>query len=229
MIELSANMKNNVTRTITIVDKPDHCPLCNKGIDPILSYSFLDENFPKRVQIIFRCPREDCRRLFIGIYFQPDRFGASHRRDYELRLLTPTNIEEIKFSKEIEETSKPFCEIYTQANFAEKKGLKDICGAGYRKALEFLIKDYAINKYADRKEDIKKLFLGKIINEYVEDSKIKNCAKRAVWLGNDEIHYTRRWEDKELKDLKILIDLTTNWIESEILTEKYIEDMNNTP
>jgi len=223
MIELSANMKNSVTRTITIVDKPDHCPLCNKGIDPILSYSFLDEKYPNRLQIIFRCPREDCRRLFIGIYFKdyPLKLGDK----YQLRELTPTNIELIKFSNEIKETSKSFCDIYNQAYNAEMEGLLDICGAGYRKALEFLVKDYSISKHPESKSDIEKSFLSKCIETYIDDKRIKDCAEMAAWLGNDESHYLKRWIDKDLNDLKILIKLSEKWIESNVLTEKYKEDM----
>lgn len=50
-------------------------------------------------------------------------------------------------------------------------------------------------------------------------------ASRAVWLGNDETHYTRKWEDKDINDLKSIIELTLHWIESEIRTQKLLEDM----
>jgi hypothetical protein len=50
-------------------------------------------------------------------------------------------------------------------------------------------------------------------------------AQRAVWLGNDETHYERRWEDKDIDDLKRLITLTVNWIHNDLLTEAVIADM----
>jgi hypothetical protein len=50
-------------------------------------------------------------------------------------------------------------------------------------------------------------------------------AKRAAWLGNDETHYVRKWEDHDLEDLKSLIKVTGNWIEMEAITKKYIGDM----
>ena len=56
-------------------------------------------------------------------------------------------------------------------------------------------------------------------------TKIQTVAKRALWLGNDETHYLRKWEDKDLTDLRKLIDLTIHWIEMEKLSEEYIEDM----
>jgi hypothetical protein len=104
-------------------------------------------------------------------------------------------------------------------------GLTEICGIGYRKALEFLIKDYLISNLPDEEEHIKKKLLGKCINDYVENPNIKEMAKRAVWLGNDETHYIRRWENKDINDLKILIDITVHWIEMEVLTNKYKDDM----
>lgn len=72
---------------------------------------------------------------------------------------------------------------------------------------------------------IKTMFLSNCITEFVDDERIKQCAKRAVWLGNDETHYLRKWQDKDINDLKILIKLTINWIENILLTNKYSEDM----
>lgn len=42
---------------------------------------------------------------------------------------------------------------------------------------------------------------------------------------HDETHYVRLWENKELKDLKLLIDLTRHWIEMELITKELIIDM----
>ena len=55
--------------------------------------------------------------------------------------------------------------------------------------------------------------------------KVKQVAARAVWLGNDETHYLRKWEGKDLQDLKKLIALTVHWIEMEELTEAVMKDM----
>ena len=53
----------------------------------------------------------------------------------------------------------------------------------------------------------------------------KSVAKRATWLGNDETHYYRKWEDKDLRDLTNLLRLTINAIENQLLAESYEEDM----
>jgi len=103
--------------------------------------------------------------------------------------------------------------------------LTEIAGLGYRKALEFLTKDYAIHKNPDDKEKIEKQWLMPCLKEYYAGTNTLECAKRAVWLGNDEAHYTRKWEDKDVEDLKVLIQLTVSYIQTELLAEEYIQSM----
>lgn len=104
--------------------------------------------------------------------------------------------------------------------------MKLICGTGYRKSLEFLIKDYLISiTPEDQHETIRNKFLNNCIRDNISNINIKTVASRAVWLGNDETHYTRKWEDKDINDLKSIIELTLHWIESEIRTQKLLEDM----
>jgi hypothetical protein len=56
-------------------------------------------------------------------------------------------------------------------------------------------------------------------------SEIKQVSERATWLGNDETHYQRRWVDKDLSDLKVLIDLVLHWIKMEHLTDEALNSM----
>ena len=51
-------------------------------------------------------------------------------------------------------------------------------------------------------------------------------AKRATWLGNDETHYYKKWPEKDISDLKILIQLTVNSIDNQLLIEKYEKEMD---
>ena len=141
--------------------------------------------------------------------------------------ILPTALPEKRtFSNIISELSPNFCEIYNQAYIAEQTNLMQICGTGYRKSLEFLIKDYLISTLPeDQHEAIKNKFLNNCIRDNISNINIKTVASRAVWLGNDETHYTRKWEDKDINDLKSIIELTLHWIESEIRTQKLLEDM----
>lgn len=64
-----------------------------------------------------------------------------------------------------------------------------------------------------------------LVANYINSDQIREIAKRATWLGNDETHYVRKWEDKDLNDLKKLITLTIHWIEMEKLTAEVVQDM----
>jgi len=131
----------------------------------------------------------------------------------------------IVLPNEISEISPYYAQIYNQSLKAEHYDLKDIAGCGYRKSLEFLVKDYAIKNFPDKSKEIKLKTLSACINDYCDDAKLKACASRAAWLGNDETHYCRRWEGKDLQDLKVLIRLTESWILTNLLTSKYLEEM----
>lgn len=63
--------------------------------------------------------------------------------------------------------------------------------------------------------------VGNVISTDISDTNIQDCAKHAVWLGNDEAHYVRKWEDRDIEDLIMFIPLTCNWIHSGALTQQY--------
>ena len=204
-------------RTINVV--PDVCPYCHHAVAP----QFIASHLVKRdmVDVVFHCVRHDCNRAFIAVYNEhPMNLGS-----FNLRRTYPRNPVPPVVSKEISEVSPQFVEIYTQAAAAEDFGLSEIAGVGYRKALEFLMKDYAIACAPEKTEDIKEKFLGVVIDKYIDNENIKQCAKRGAWLGNDETHYVRKWEDKDINDLKGVIKLTLHWIEHEILTANLLKDM----
>src|SRR5262249_48084127 len=147
---------------------------------------------------------------------------AYARGKYELRSLSPYWYEKKTFPDCIQKTSPQFCAIYNDAAAAELFELTNVVGPGYRKALEFLVKDFLISAYPADAEKIKRAWLGDLIRDKIQDVNIKGCAERAAWLGNDETHYLRKWEDKDISDLKTLITLAVNWIENHLLTQSYL-------
>ncbi|TDF91740.1 DUF4145 domain-containing protein [Paenibacillus piri] len=125
------------------------------------------------------------------------------------------------FDEIITKLSPEFVSIYKQSARAEEYGLNQVCGIGYRKSLEFLIKDYLVSKNPERREEILKKPLGQCIKDDISDTRIKNMAKLATWLGNDETHYIRKHEDMNIDDLKKLIEATRYWISMESTTSDY--------
>ena len=124
-----------------------------------------------------------------------------------------------KFNQLLAELSPSFVEIYNQANQAEIYSLNHIVGIGYRKALEFLIKDYAIHFNQTKEDSIKKQTLSECINTYIDNPKIKDLAVKSAWLGNDETHYVRKHPDYDINDLKRFIDTCVNYIDMELNLE----------
>ena len=106
-----------------------------------------------------------------------------------------------------------FVQIYSEAHTAEESNLKEIRGMGYRKALEFLIKDYAIKLHPDDEETIKSTPLAKCIDSYIDNSRIKSLAKASAWLGNDETHYVRKHDDYDLESLKAFLKAAESFID----------------
>lgn len=219
--------------------EPNICPHCSHKIVPEeltwnISGSYHEAT--PRLECIYVCSSNECKHAFIACYelaeWQADTDterllqGLGGRKHiYKLSSTWPRLLTKTAIASEISSLSHSFLEIFGQAEEAEAYGLIEICGLGYRKSLEFLIKDFCISEYPSEVENIKKMALAQCITKYIKDERIESCAKRAVWLGNDEAHYVRKWMNKDITDLKLLIRLTCNWIESSVLTGLYRNEM----
>ena len=197
--------------SVSVTQYPIECPFCHTNIVP--KYVYKENSF-----LFASCPNNTCNSYFVLVPNSENRYVNI------LPNSVPSNKE---FSEIITSISQTFPTIYNQAFHAEQAHLDQICGVGYRKALEFLIKDYLISKETDENviENIKNKFLNNCIQENIQNENIKNVAKRAVWLGNDETHYNRKWADKDVSHLKQLIELTIRWIENEVETERVLQEM----
>jgi len=206
-----------------LIDKnPDYCPVCHEKLQPINKFAYFND---KEVQVIFLCPNDDCRQLFVSYYKKQWIHASKFTEAFYFQRSLPWTFIEADIPKDIREFSRMFVKILNEAQEAEHRGLCEICGAGYRRALEFLVKDYLINVLKLDHKLIEDAPLGLCIKDHIDDKRIKACARRAAKLGNDQTHYFQKWEDKDLSDLKILIELTVGWIHSECLTNKYQSEM----
>lgn len=224
-------------RRYTIDKEPNECPLCHYAIQPDelhWSLTTINEESNYGLEIVYQCPRRECRHLFIARYLRSDvdvpNTGlpgiSPGLREFLLYELVPKTPPVLHVPQEIATVSPIFPEIYAQSIASESYGLDQVAGGGYRKALEFLIKDYCLSINPNSENEIKSSYLASCINKYIDSPQVKSCAERAAWLGNDEIHYVRKWTDKDISNLKDLIVLTIHWIHSNILTQKYANDMS---
>lgn len=208
---------------IRLADIPDICPRCHRSVHPKHVWvSLLRER--SLCQTTFRCTHQKCQELFIANY-RPLNRTSSGRTEFGLENVAPWNARQTEFPTTIQEISPAFVEIFNQAVVAESQDLSQLVGIGLRKSLEFLIKDFASSEHPDQEAQIRVAPLGTCISQFVSDTNVKECAKRAAWLGNDETHYTRKWETRDVNDLKLLVKLTVNWIDNSLLTKKYVNEM----
>lgn len=206
---------------------PDVCPRCGHNVSLDQLWPCAVTSADRETATVFLCPSKKCNKLFIAVY----RYDGA--RGYFLERLEPRSSRKWYRSEAVAKISPDFYKIYDEALAAEDSGLMHSAGPTYRKALEFLVKDYALQEPMERyetanssgdqtaseeaefdMEHIKTSLLGNVIQEKIDDQRIKNTAQRAAWLGNDETHYIRKWKDHDLDDLKGLISLVIHFIES---------------
>jgi len=203
------------------IETPNECPLCHSVIT--VKESISQNDFNSTLQIVFKCPSNRCNNYFIA-YYKIEKVEDTLSLDFQY--YKPTNIMYTKFADVITNLSSNFISIYKEAEEAKQIGLSQIAGPGYRKAFEFLIKDYVKSLIKPEEySTIESTFAGDVVKNYIPDKRIQAVAKRALWIGNDETHYIRKWTDKDINDLIALINLTIHWIEIEKDSSDYIEDM----
>ncbi|MEC5403874.1 hypothetical protein, partial [Clostridioides difficile] len=211
--------------------------------------------------VVYLCPL--CREMIVVKYMP--KLDMSYSDEWQIAEIYPKGSRIRKFPDSIKEISSRFCNVYKQAESALNNDLDEICGMGFRKALEVLVKDYLTNdnckkaiealdklkqeidildetekeskikeigknsyiaKYIkgspiSAKDVVLRSTLEKCIDYCVSDPRIVSCANKARRIGNDETHYEKKLDEVNTYDLKVLIDLTINWIDTEYLTEMY--------
>ncbi|MDX2261093.1 MAG: hypothetical protein SFU84_05280 [Gemmatimonadales bacterium] len=206
---------------------PSECPLCHRTIDPkegAARYG-VGRDSKYSIDVVFSCPARECRRVFVAHYVGETVGQRGDRRVAKLIGVGPIRPRRPDFPKEVVALSPSFVEIYAQAAAAELYQLSQVAGPGFRKALEFLVKDYCCSRSPHQEAEIKSMQLGSVIARHLGSERVKQSAERAAWLGNDQAHYIQKWSQKDTSDLKVLIRLTVAWIEQELLTERLNEEM----
>jgi hypothetical protein len=198
------------------VDIPDACPICHRHSQlQAIHAEAVERN--SRVQVVYRCAYQGCLSFFIGYYGPPGQDTLISVR--------PIKPKTSQFPESVAKISPKFISVFAEAEEAAQSGLSQIAGPGYRKAFEFLVKDYAISLAPDKLDEIRRTFSGAVVKDYITDSRIQAVAKRSLWLGNDETHYLRIWTGHDVNDLVTLIKLTVSWIEIEFMSKSYVEQM----
>ena len=187
-------------------EEPSECPLCKHKIKPeelcVRTYQTEDEFY--RLTFLYLC--HHCYQVYTALH-QCALSSVNNMYTFKSKMLYigPSHFAPYVFEEPIRQLSPQFDKIYNQALAAESYNLDEIAGIGYRKALEFLVKDFCIHLHPSEDETIKAKPLSRCINEYIDNQQIKNLAERATWIGNDETHYVRKIENRDITDMKNFI------------------------
>lgn len=201
-----------------VFEEPTECPLCHHAIRPDMKDGYYVRSKSETGYAAYvPCFCANCRRLFFAKYCGIVEYGGFSTP--HLLSVFPAEFQPATFGGAVSELSPIFVKTYNEALNAETQGLTEICGLGYRKALEFLVKDYLIHKTPDDAERIKKELLGVSIKR-LEDPRIKTLAERSVWIGNDETHYIRKHEDLDYADMKRFVRAMVHYVDTELTFEE---------
>lgn len=194
------------------------CPICKAKISPYPLYAFAFKDIENNLKICILEYCTGCHSPFISTY-EAVVSGSSTAEEMAYISSEPNYFSKQVFDNKIVELSPQFDKIYNQALAAEASSLDEIAGLGYRKSLEFLIKDYAIHRHPECEEEIKSKPLAQCIRNYIDNDHIITLAERSAWIGNDEAHYIRKQEDRDVSDMKTFIQAIVYFIGMVLITE----------
>ena len=217
---------SRVTESANCVFEPvSECPRCRVSIlpVPITGFYYSTPSFDYRTSahyyanIFFLCPH--CKRIFSAEYSLTNiHSGHTGFEAISCTDISPLAHRKVLFPESIQKLSPRFTETYIQSEIANEQKLSEIAGCGYRKSIEFLVKDYLIHIDPDSTDIIKNEFLSTSIKR-INNHRVETLAERATWIGNDETHYTRKHEGRDVEDMKVFIRAMLSYIESELAFE----------
>lgn len=178
------------------IEIPKYCPNCGVGNNPDNTFVAATDdcavynhfcNPCKKFHYTVQSKRIDDKRTLLLVY--PNK--------------TTIDIDSIFINH-----APRFVEFYSEAIKAEKLGLVNIAGTGYRSAIECLIKDYALYFELDDKEYLSnpKFSFNNAIDRYIKDDDLLKSGLHFIReVGNNYTHWS--------KETDISLDVLKNYVE----------------
>lgn len=208
--------------------KPNICSHCHVVNVPIYKWHIesLDIDDLPAIISVWECSNSECAKVFVAIYKSDDSSLSFDRflNGMPKGPVWPLPILDLKSGKSVvssREGQTKFIKTYLQSLMAENSGLDELAGMGYRKSIEYLVKDWAIKINPQDKEEIEEAWLSAVIKKYY-DGDLQKILERATWLGNDQSHYNKIFEDFDIDVLKELIDLIMVELDRQFKMNRYI-------
>ncbi|MGT2761928.1 hypothetical protein [Streptococcus intermedius] len=189
------------------IDIPACCPNCGKANNPTNKALYTENEFA--VYSHFCTP---CSRYHYTVQ------GELIENTRHMLLAYPNQIV-VDIDPLLREYAPRFTEFYSEAVEAEKLGLENIAGTGYRSAIECLIKDYALHFELDDRDYLadSKLSFNNAIDKYVEDDDLLKGALHFIRkVGNNYTHWDKN-TDITLPVLKSYVEIIIQIFKSKFM------------
>ncbi|KFL43341.1 hypothetical protein CH76_07275 [Lysinibacillus sp. BF-4] len=189
---------------------PQQCPHCGIVVAPYsLRASGIDYN--KNEEFIFLLHKcKGCEEKFLTTHLL-----NKNDQTTTFKSIYPPAVN-MEISEVIMKFSPKFIRIYRQAHTAEIESHTELAAAGYRLALEILVKDFAKLEQPERAEQIRKMPLVECAQTYFPDLFVLVQRDLAQALGSDYIAYTQDQNGAEFNELKYYLDIFLQNIEMKL-------------
>ena len=209
-------------------ENPNICPHCHVANEPQKLFNHYDNQVDKLISV-WRCNYNKCKKVFAVSHISDEHNYVIERNLNGLPKgpIWPEPILDLKDGRTIgteDELESKFIKTYLQSLEAESNGYDEIAGMGYRKAIEYLVKDWAIQTNPEQKDKILGQWLSANIKDFFSGD-LKDILERATWLGNDQTHYNKLFEEYNINHLKELISLIMVELDRDFKKRHYIENI----
>lgn len=197
------------------VPVPLICPYCGKAVEltekssTSIVYNDKIELFLKTLYL--KC----CDKNLAALYTYEEK---PYKPDINIIFTYPTT-SEIYLPETLLEISPDFVKLYKDSTFAYENNLNSLAAMGFRKSLEVLIKDYAINILKKPKNEVIKKKLIDAISNYMPMQELINTADVVRILGNDHTHYYQKYSQYDIEVLIKYLDIFIQLIETKYLID----------
>lgn len=207
---------NQASTSEEAIEFASSCPCCGITLLPTALHAVCVDHEDEEENVVYLLNHcEHCNECFISTH----PYDTVNDYSYSFQSSAPIKEVNCSFSPAIYNLSSDFVEIYKQSYRAESLGLDKICGMGYRKAIEFLIKDYIIYKNPSVEDSVVRLQLMPCIKNYIHDERLVTLACASAWIGNDETHYQKRHSSYTLNNLRIFINAFVTFVDADLAYE----------
>lgn len=194
------------------------CPICHKSGRPEYANGCLVRSFNKDEKpllfTIWYCT--NCKKYYVSLHHMKSSLKEVEK---DAQFPYPREIEENSIPQDVKDKYPDFTKIFSEASECERLGLLSIAGTGYRKALEFLVKDYLQQEQGLAKEDVGECRLEKCCQK-IEFEPIQKLSNAATWLGNDETHYIVKHPEYDIVQMKGFLNALISSIHNKYELEK---------